>query len=102
MWTALPCNRSSVPPRPVPKAGSTKSVVPVKDLNGLTILAEDEFIKSNSTVEGLAGLQPSFMMMGEMGGFNAVALQKYHWVEKIDHVHTPLTPPASLMARRCC
>ncbi len=64
------------------------SVVPVKDLNGQVVLAEDEFIKPDSTVEKLAGLQPSFMMMGEMGGFNAVALQKYHWVEKIDHVHT--------------
>ena len=64
------------------------SVVPVKDLNGQVVLAEDEFIKPDSSVEKLAGLQPSFMMMGEMGGFNAVALQKYHWVEKIDHVHT--------------
>lgn len=66
-----------------------KSLVPVKDMNGLTILAEDEFIKANSTLEGLGGLNPSFAMMGEMGGFNAVALQKYNWVEKIDHVHTP-------------
>ena len=65
-----------------------KSVVPVKDQNGLTILAEDEFIKPNSTLEGLGTLAPSFVMMGEMGGFNAVALQKYHWVEKINHVHT--------------
>lgn len=65
-----------------------KSIVPVKDLSGLTILAEDEFIRPNSIVESLGGLQPSFMMMGEMGGFNVVALQKYHWVEKIDHVHT--------------
>jgi len=64
------------------------SIVPVKDLNGQVVLAEDEFIKPDSSVEKLAGLQPSFMMMGEMGGFNAVALQKYHWVEKIDHVHT--------------
>ncbi|PQA42774.1 acetyl-CoA C-acetyltransferase [Amnimonas aquatica] len=64
------------------------SVVPVTDLNGQVVLAEDEFIKPDSTVEKLAGLQPSFAMMGEMGGFNAVALQKYHWVEKIDHVHT--------------
>jgi acetyl-CoA C-acetyltransferase len=54
-----------------------KSVVPVKDLNGLTVLDRDE----------LAGLNPSFAMMGEMGGFDAVALQKYHWLEKIDHVH---------------
>ncbi len=64
-----------------------KSVVPVKDANGLTILAEDEFIKPQSSVEGLAKLAPSFAMIGEMGGFDAVALQKYHWVEKIEHVH---------------
>ncbi|MES2720719.1 MAG: acetyl-CoA C-acetyltransferase [Pseudomonadota bacterium] len=64
------------------------SVVPVTDLNGQVVLAEDEFIKPDSSVEKLAGLQPSFAMMGEMGGFNAVALQKYHWVDKIDHVHT--------------
>jgi len=66
-----------------------KSVVPVKDQNGVVVLAEDEFIKPTTTVEGLGKLQPSFAMMGEMGGFDAVALQKYHWVEKIDHVHTP-------------
>ncbi|MFO1374490.1 MAG: acetyl-CoA C-acetyltransferase [Agitococcus sp.] len=65
-----------------------KSVVPVKDINGLTVLAKDEFIRGNATLEGLGALQPSFMMMGEMGGFNAVALQKYHWVEAINHVHT--------------
>ncbi|MBP8111653.1 MAG: acetyl-CoA C-acetyltransferase, partial [Agitococcus sp.] len=65
-----------------------KSVVPVKDMNGLTVLAKDEFIRANATLDGLGALQPSFMMMGEMGGFNAVALQKYHWVESITHVHT--------------
>jgi len=65
-----------------------RSVVPVKDVNGLTVLARDEFIKPNTSVEGLAKLPPSFAMMGEMGGFDAVALQKYHWVERIEHVHT--------------
>ncbi len=64
-----------------------KSVIPVKDRNGLTVLAEDEFIRPNTTVEGLGKLQPSFAMVGEMGGFNAVALQKYHWIERIEHVH---------------
>lgn len=64
-----------------------KSVVPVKDLNGLTILDHDEFIRAGTTAESLSGLNPSFAMMGEMGGFDAVALQKYHNVEKIDHVH---------------
>jgi acetyl-CoA C-acetyltransferase len=53
------------------------------------VLDNDEFIRAGTTVETLAGLNPSFAAMGEMGGFDAVALQKYHWIEKIDHVHTP-------------
>jgi acetyl-CoA C-acetyltransferase len=65
-----------------------KSLVPVKDRNGLTILADDEFIRPDTTMDGLAKLSPSFEVIGEMGGFNAVALQKYHWVERIEHVHT--------------
>jgi acetyl-CoA C-acetyltransferase len=52
------------------------------------VLGADEFIKPDTTLDGLAKLQPSFQMMGEMGGFDAVALQKYHYVEAIDHVHT--------------
>ena len=67
----------------------SKSVVPVKDMNGLTVLDRDEHVRAGTTADTLAGLNPSFAMMGEMGGFDAVALQKYHWVEKIDHVHTP-------------
>ena len=66
-----------------------RSVVPVKDMNGLTVLDRDEHVRAGTTADALAGLNPSFAMMGEMGGFDAVALQKYHWVEKIDHVHTP-------------
>ena len=62
------------------------SVVPVKDLNGLTVLDRDEFIKPGTSVETLAGLKPSFQMHGDLG-FDDVALQKYHWVEKINHVH---------------
>ncbi|WP_020665061.1 acetyl-CoA C-acetyltransferase [Amycolatopsis benzoatilytica] len=65
-----------------------KSVVPVKDMNGVTILDHDEHRRPGSTVEGLGKLKPAFTMIGEMGGFDAVALQKYHQVEKIDHVHT--------------
>ncbi len=65
-----------------------KSVVPVKDRNGVTILDHDEHMRPESTVEGLGKLGPSFAGIGEMGGFDAVALQKYHWVEKINHVHT--------------
>ncbi|WIX82129.1 acetyl-CoA C-acetyltransferase [Amycolatopsis carbonis] len=65
-----------------------KSVVPVKDINGVTILDHDEHRRPGSTVEGLAKLKPAFTTIGDMGGFDAVALQKYHQVEKIDHVHT--------------
>jgi acetyl-CoA C-acetyltransferase len=64
------------------------SVVPVLDINDHTVLDRDEFIRPGTTVETLSNLKPSFAAMGEMGGFDAVALQKYHWVEKINHVHT--------------
>jgi acetyl-CoA C-acetyltransferase len=66
-----------------------QSVVPVLDLNEQVVLDHDEFIRPGTTVETLGNLKPSFEAMGEMGGFDAVALQKYHWVEKINHVHTP-------------
>jgi acetyl-CoA C-acetyltransferase len=66
-----------------------KSVAPVYDRNGLLILDHDEFMRPQTTMEALGALKPSFAVMGEMGGFNAVALQKYHAVEKITHVHTP-------------
>jgi acetyl-CoA C-acetyltransferase len=80
-----------------------RSVVPVKDINENVVLDHDEFIRPGTTVETLSGLKPSFQVMGEMGGFDAVALQKYHWVEKIDHVHTPgnssgIVDGASLLA----
>jgi acetyl-CoA C-acetyltransferase len=65
------------------------SVIPVEDINGHTVLDHDEFIRPGTTVETLGKLKPSFEVMGEMGGFDAVALQKYHWIEKINHVHTP-------------
>ncbi|MTE16712.1 acetyl-CoA C-acetyltransferase [Nocardia aurantiaca] len=64
-----------------------ESVVPVKDLNGLVVLDHDEFMRPDTTTADLAKLEPSFAAMGEMGGFDAVALQRYHWVEKINHVH---------------
>jgi acetyl-CoA C-acetyltransferase len=66
-----------------------KSVIPVLDINEHVVLDNDEFIRPGTTVETLGKLKPSFQVMGEMGGFDAVALQKYHWIEKIDHVHTP-------------
>ncbi|HSE69812.1 MAG TPA: acetyl-CoA C-acyltransferase, partial [Nocardioidaceae bacterium] len=46
-----------------------------------------EFIRPGTTVESLAGLKPSFADFGDQGGFDSVALEKYHWVEQIDHVH---------------
>src|SRR6185312_15429701 len=65
------------------------TVIPVKDINENVVLDHDEFIRPGTTVETLGGLKPSFAAIGEMGGFDAVALQKYHWIERIEHVHTP-------------
>ncbi|GGS44024.1 acetyl-CoA C-acetyltransferase [Streptomyces parvus] len=64
-----------------------RSVVPIKDRNGLLVLDHDEHMRPGTTADSLAALKPSFAAIGDMGGFDAVALQKYHWVEKIDHVH---------------
>ncbi|WP_375482120.1 acetyl-CoA C-acetyltransferase [uncultured Mycobacterium sp.] len=65
----------------------TKSV-PVRDQNGLLILDHDEHMRPDTTMEGLAKLKPAFETVAALGGFDDVALQKYHWVEKINHVHT--------------
>ena len=65
------------------------SVIPIKDVNGLTILAKDEHMRPSTTMQTLAALQPSFVQMGEMAGFDAVAVQRYPEVEAINHVHTP-------------
>lgn len=65
-----------------------KSLVPVVDQNGVVILDHDEFIRGDSTLEGLGKLKPSFEMMGQMG-FDATALRQYSHVERIEHVHTP-------------
>lgn len=65
-----------------------KSVVPVKDLNGITILDKDEFIKPATTMEGLAGLKPSFAAMGSMG-LDDMMIRKYPQLAAVDHVHTP-------------
>jgi acetyl-CoA C-acetyltransferase len=79
------------------------SLIPVVDINGNVVLDHDEFVRPGTTVETLSGLKPSFAAIGETSGFDAVALQKYHWVEKIDHVHTPgnssgIVDGASLLA----
>ncbi|ERO61347.1 acetyl-CoA C-acetyltransferase [Pseudomonas piscis] len=65
-----------------------KSLVPVQDQNGIVLLDHDEFIRADSTLEGLGNLKPSFEMMGQMG-FDATALRVYSHVERINHVHTP-------------
>ncbi len=63
------------------------AVIPVRDLNGLIVLDRDETIRPDTTTESLAGLRASFAQMGKDAGFDDVALEKYHWVEKINHVH---------------
>jgi acetyl-CoA C-acetyltransferase len=65
-----------------------KSLVPVQDQNGIVLLDHDEFIRAESTLEGLGKLKPSFEMIGQMG-FDATALRVYSHVERINHVHTP-------------
>ena len=64
-----------------------KSVVPVRDINGMTILARDEQMRPDTSMQGLAALQPSFALLGEMGGFDAVGIQAHPDVETIEHVH---------------
>lgn len=64
-----------------------RSVVPVRDLNGLVILDHDEHLRPGTSLASLATLKPSFATIGQAGGFDAVALQKFHAVERIDHVH---------------
>ncbi|MCA0278364.1 MAG: acetyl-CoA C-acetyltransferase [Proteobacteria bacterium] len=64
-----------------------KSVVPVKDQNGLTILAHDEHMRPTTDMQSLGQLNPSFVIPGEMGGFDAIAVQRYPELEEINHVH---------------
>ncbi|WZH51668.1 MAG: acetyl-CoA C-acetyltransferase [Nocardioides alkalitolerans] len=63
------------------------SVIPVVDANGLVVLDHDEFIRPGTTVESLSTLKPSFADIGKGAGFDDVALEKYHWLESINHVH---------------
>ncbi len=65
-----------------------RSVVPVKDRNGTVLLDRDEHMRPDADLQGLGSLKPSFADIGEHAGFDAVALQRYHWVEQINHVHT--------------
>ncbi|MBN9064267.1 MAG: acetyl-CoA acetyltransferase [Rhizobiales bacterium 65-9] len=63
------------------------SIAPVKDVNGITLLDHDEHMRPTTDMQSLASLKPSFQMMGEMGGFNAVGIQAHPEVESINHVH---------------
>ena len=67
--------------------GYFKSVIPVKDQNGLPLLDQDEYIRPDANMEGLAKLKPAFQQMGDIG-FDAVCLQRYPTVERINHLHT--------------
>ncbi len=64
-----------------------RSVVPVRDRTGTVILERDEHLRPDTTMAALGALTPSFAAIGEQAGFDAVALQRYHWVERIEHVH---------------
>jgi acetyl-CoA C-acetyltransferase len=64
-----------------------KSVIRVRDPNGITILAKDEHMRPSTTMQSLAQLKPSFVQMGELGGFDAVAIQAHPEVEAVNHVH---------------
>jgi acetyl-CoA C-acetyltransferase len=65
-----------------------RSVVPVTDQNGLTILAHDEYMRPETDMQRLGALEPSFRAMGEvMPGFDKVALLKYPHLERINHIH---------------
>jgi acetyl-CoA C-acetyltransferase len=65
------------------------SVLAVKDVNGITLLDKDEHMRPSTTMQTLAQLNPSFVQMGDMAGFDAVAIQRYPEVEAVNHVHTP-------------
>jgi acetyl-CoA C-acetyltransferase len=65
----------------------SKSIIPVRDVNGLIILDKDETIRPETTADVLAGLSLSFEQMGKMGGFDDIAIQRYPEVERMQHVH---------------
>jgi acetyl-CoA C-acetyltransferase len=65
-----------------------RSIVPVTDMNGVTVLDTDEHRRPGATVESLGALKPAFAAVGDQGGFDAVAIQRYPQVERINHVHT--------------
>ncbi len=64
-----------------------RSVLPVRDVNGITLLAKDEHMRPSTTMQSLGQLQPAFVQMGELGGFDAVAIQAHPEIEAVNHVH---------------
>jgi len=64
-----------------------KSIMPVRDVNGLVVLDRDEHMRPETTIESLAKLEPAFKLQGERAGFDAVAQQRYPQLERIEHVH---------------
>jgi acetyl-CoA C-acetyltransferase len=64
-----------------------RSVVTVRDVNGLTILAKDEHMRPDTNMQSLAQLKPAFVQVGELGGFDAVAVQAHPEIEFVEHVH---------------
>jgi acetyl-CoA C-acetyltransferase len=66
----------------------SRSIVPVTDLNGTVVLTTDELVRPQTTLDSLGALKPAFADLGEAGGFDAVALQRYHWLDSVQHVHT--------------
>ena len=65
-----------------------QSIIPVRDANGVDVLVNDEHPRPETTLDGLGVLPASFVAIGDAGGFDAVALRKFHWLEAIEHVHT--------------
>ena len=64
-----------------------KSIVPVTDINGLTLLERDEHPRPDTDMQALGALNPAFAIIGDMGGFNAVAMEAHPEIEAINHVH---------------
>ena len=81
------CNRRSAPARLGRQGRFKNSVAPVKDVNGVTLLDRDEHMRPSTDMQSLASLKPAFTIMGDQGGFDAVALQAHPEVERVIHVH---------------
>ncbi len=64
-----------------------RSVIKVKDVNGITLLDRDEHMRPSTTMQSLGQLKPSFVQMGALGGFDAVATQAHPEIEAVNHVH---------------